>query len=108
MLFPFVETPPFAHEYAHIGPQVPSSPKLADSVNLCTGSGKKTLTSLKMQPVVLLTPLSQREISSLCAPTLQSQTEQDESFNSLDSDTLWALDEDTSDSDFSISSYNTV
>ena len=28
-------------------------------------------------------------------------------FNSLESDTLSALDEDTSDSDFSISSYNT-
>lgn len=113
MLFPFVEkTPPSTQEFAHAETQDPSFPtangptpllpKLGDSVYLCTHNGKKRLISLKRQPVVVLTRLSPCKIRSLLPPTLQNHDREDES-----SDTQWEPDEDSSDLDFSISSYNT-
>lgn len=112
MLFPFVEkTPTSTQEFAHAETQDPSFPitdgptplltKLGDSVYLCTHNGKKRLISLERQPVVVLTRLSPCKISSLLPPTLQNPDSEDES-----SDTQWEPDEDSSDSDFSISSYN--
>ncbi|XP_051246529.1 histone-lysine N-methyltransferase SETDB1-B-like isoform X2 [Dicentrarchus labrax] len=100
-------TPPSPH-------QVPGSPtrngpllpRLEDSEKVYKVNGKKVSISLKRQPVVVLTRLSPREISS-CPPTPQDHDREDESLNNLGSDSERASDNDSSDSNDSISRYNT-
>lgn len=88
----------------------PISAKCGESVNPYTDSGNKPPTTLQKQPMVVLTRLSPNVIRTLLAPTLENQDREDDSSLSdsshLDSDTQWKPDADSSDSDFSISNYN--
>ncbi|XP_044028956.1 histone-lysine N-methyltransferase SETDB1-A-like isoform X2 [Siniperca chuatsi] len=108
-------TPPSPSEFVHTETQIPSSsstngptcllPKLQDRENLRRDNGKKSSIHLKTA-VVVLTRLPRCKISSLHPPTLQSHYREDESLNNSDSDKQWDPEDDSSDSDFSISSYN--
>ncbi|XP_035537294.1 histone-lysine N-methyltransferase SETDB1-B-like [Morone saxatilis] len=92
--------------------QVPGSPTrnapllLEDSEKVYKVNGKKVSISLKRQPAVVLTRLSPREIRSY-RPTPQDHDREDESLNNLSSDSRWEPDNDSSDLNYSTSSYNT-
>ncbi|KAM8767872.1 histone-lysine N-methyltransferase SETDB1-A isoform 1-T1 [Acanthopagrus schlegelii] len=67
---------------------------------------KRKLVCLKRQPVVLLTRLSTDKLYSVCPPTPQDHSSKDESFNNSGSDPSWEPPVDSSDSEYSISSFN--
>nr|XP_046273564.1 uncharacterized protein LOC124074563 isoform X2 [Scatophagus argus] len=85
----------------------PWLPNLRDSKNFYRDDSKKVHINLKRQPVVVLTRLSPSKISCLRSPAPQDYNSEDESLNSLDSDTQWEPDDDFNYSDSSISSYDT-
>ncbi|XP_033492495.1 uncharacterized protein LOC117263338 [Epinephelus lanceolatus] len=84
------------------------TPELQGSENLCEDNGKKISICLfrKRKPVVALTRLSESEIQSLLHPAPQSRDGEDESLHNSDSDMQWEPGDDSSDSDYSISSTN--
>ncbi|XP_050923640.1 histone-lysine N-methyltransferase SETDB1-B isoform X1 [Lates calcarifer] len=59
------------------------------------------------EPVVILTRLSEGKISALRPRTPPKDHSRDESSQSSDSDVQWEPEEDSSDSDFFVSNYNT-
>ncbi|XP_059206710.1 histone-lysine N-methyltransferase SETDB1-A isoform X2 [Centropristis striata] len=78
-------------------------PKLKDSENLRRATYKKVSISLKRKPVVVLTRLSRSEISSFCRPKPDDPVSE-ESYSGSDT---WEPGDDSSDSDYSISSSKT-
>ncbi|XP_031722374.1 histone-lysine N-methyltransferase SETDB1-A-like [Anarrhichthys ocellatus] len=70
--------------------------------------GKNSSISLKREPVVVLTRLSTHEIQSICPRTPENHDSEEESSNYSDCDMQWEPDDDSSDSDFSYSSKETV
>lgn len=78
-------------------------PRVEAGVKLCDYKGKKIMLNMKRQPVVLLTRLSPRELSSLRLPASQIPSSGEESSKTSDEDELQEAD----DSDVSLSSLMT-
>ncbi|XP_068566725.1 histone-lysine N-methyltransferase SETDB1-B-like [Cebidichthys violaceus] len=90
------------------GNTVPSSTNGLTSLlpKLHGEKGKKSSISLKREPVVVLTRLSAHEIRSIRPQMPENHNSEEESSNYSDSE--WEPNEDSSDSDFAVSSNQTV
>lgn len=100
------ETPD--HGFSSTNRLTPSLRKPGDSPNLCMLLGKTFHIDPNRHPVVVLTPLSPRLISSSCSPAPKSPDNENEHCYNFNSDPPWEPDSDKdSDSDFSITNDDT-
>ncbi|KAI9540106.1 hypothetical protein NQZ68_002040 [Dissostichus eleginoides] len=85
-----------------------TSSMLVSGAKLYGGNSKKP--SIKKEPVVVLTRLSENQMKTFCPPTPLDDHSENESSNNSDCDMLWEPKEksDDSDSDSSISSKRTT
>nr|XP_020441691.1 histone-lysine N-methyltransferase SETDB1-A-like [Monopterus albus]XP_020441692.1 histone-lysine N-methyltransferase SETDB1-A-like [Monopterus albus]XP_020441693.1 histone-lysine N-methyltransferase SETDB1-A-like [Monopterus albus]XP_020441694.1 histone-lysine N-methyltransferase SETDB1-A-like [Monopterus albus]XP_020441695.1 histone-lysine N-methyltransferase SETDB1-A-like [Monopterus albus] len=85
----------------------PLLPKQKDTDKINGDNGTKRSASLIRKPVVVLTRLPQRKIDALCQLAPVGDDSEHESLISMDSDMQWEPEDDSSDSDFSESSFKT-
>lgn len=100
------ETPD--HGFSSTNRLTPSVQMPGDSPNLCMLLGKTFHIDPNRHPVVVLTPLSPRLISSSCSPAPKSTNNENEHCYNFNSDPPWEPDRDKdSNSDFSITNDDT-